>query len=185
VKDLIAVAKSKRTGLTFASSGNGTISHLAGELFNTLAGTQMVHVPYKGSAPAMVDLVSGQVDVMFDSLASSVPQVRAGKLRALAVTGASRFAGMREVPTVAESGLEGYEVSTWLAMWSPRKTPPDIVTKLNADVDKVLHQPDMLKLMTENGAEPGGGSPARLDQHVKNEIAKWGRVVKASHITID
>jgi tripartite-type tricarboxylate transporter receptor subunit TctC len=185
VKDLIGIAKSKRGALSFASSGNGTISHLAGELFKSMAGIDMVHVPYKGSSPALVDLVSGQVDVMFDSLAASLPQVRTGRLRALAVTGEKRFAAMKEIPTIAESGLKGYEVSTWLAIWAPPKTPASVVAKLNSDIDKVLHQPDVMKLMTENGAEPGGGSPARLDQHVKNEIAKWGKVVKAANVTVE
>jgi tripartite-type tricarboxylate transporter receptor subunit TctC len=122
---------------------------------------------------------------MFDSLASSVPQVKAGKLRALAVTGEKRFAAMKEIPTISESGLKGYEVSTWLAIWAPPKTPPQVVGKLNADIDRILHQPDMMKLMADNGAEPGGGPASRLDQHVKNEIAKWGKVVKAAHITIE
>jgi tripartite-type tricarboxylate transporter receptor subunit TctC len=185
VNDLIRIAKAKKSGLSFASSGNGTISHLAGELFNTMAGTDMVHVPYKGSAPAMVDVIAGQVDVMFDSLASSVPQIRAGKLRAIAVTGEKRFASMSNVPTISESGLKGFDVSTWLAIWAPRKTPPEIVNRLNADIDKALHQPDILKLMAENGAEPGGGPPQRLDKHVKNEIAKWGKVVKAARLTIE
>jgi tripartite-type tricarboxylate transporter receptor subunit TctC len=185
VKELIAIAKSKQGALSFASSGNGTISHLAGELFNTLAGTQMVHVPYKGSSPALVDLVSGQVDVMFDSLAASLPQVKAGRTRAIAVTGEKRFPAMKEIPTIAESGLKGYDVSTWLAIWAPPKTSAQIVARFNADIDKVLHQPDMLKLMTENGAEPGGGAPSRLDQHVKSEIAKWGKVVKAAHVTVE
>jgi tripartite-type tricarboxylate transporter receptor subunit TctC len=185
VKDLIAIARAKRGALSFASSGNGTISHLAGELFKTMSGTDMVHVPYKGSSPALVDVVGGQVDVMFDSLAASLPQVKAGKLRALAVTGDKRFPAMKEIPTISESGLKGYEVSTWLAIWAPPKTPRELVNKLNADIDKALHQPDMMKLMTENGAEPGGGPPARLDQHVKSEIAKWGRVVKAAHVTIE
>jgi tripartite-type tricarboxylate transporter receptor subunit TctC len=185
VNDLVRIAKARKSALSFASSGNGTISHLAGEFFNTLAGTDMVHVPYKGSSPAMVDLMSGQVDVMFDSLASSLPQVRAGKLRAIAVTGEKRFAAMSEVPTIIESGLKGFDVSTWLAIWAPRKTPAEIVNRLNADINKALTQPDILKLMAENGAEPGGGSPLRLDKHVKNEIAKWGKVVKAAHVTIE
>lgn len=184
VRDLISIAKAKRTALTFASSGNGTISHLAGELFKTMTATDLVHVPYKGSSPAMLDLVSGQVDLMFDSLASALPQVRAGKLRAIAVTGEKRFAAMREVPTIDESGLKGYAVATWLAIWAPRNTPASIVNKVNGDVNTVLQQPEILKLMAANGAEPGGGKPERLDQHVKSEIAKWGRVVKAAQVTV-
>ena len=182
---MIALAKAKRGGLSFASSGNGTISHLAGELFRTMTATGMVHVPYKGSSPAMVDLLSGQIDLMFDSLSSSLPQVRAGKLRALAVTGAKRYPGMPDLPTITESGLKGFEVTTWLAIWAPARTPKEIVGKTNSDINKILLQPDILRLMADNGAEPGGGSPERLGAHVKSEIAKWGAVVKAANIKVE
>ena len=185
VKDLIAIAKAKRGGLSFASSGNGTISHLAGELFRTMTGADIVHVPYKGSSPAMVDLLSGQIDLMFDSLSSSLPQVRAGKLRALAVTGGKRFPGMKDLPTINESGLKGFEVSTWLAMWAPARTPAEIIGRLNTDINKILQQPDMLRLMADNGAEPGVGPQERLGNLVKTEIAKWGAVVKAANIKIE
>ncbi len=185
VRELIALAKAKRGGLSFASSGNGTISHLAGELFRTMTATGMVHVPYKGSSPAMVDLLSGQIDLMFDSLSSSLPQVRAGKLRALAVTGAKRYPGMPDLPTITESGLKGFEVTTWLAIWAPARTPKEIVGKTNSDINKILLQPDILRLMADNGAEPGGGSPERLGAHVKSEIAKWGAVVKAANIKVE
>jgi tripartite-type tricarboxylate transporter receptor subunit TctC len=145
----------------------------------------MVHVPYKGSSQAMVDLLSGQIDVMFDSLSSALPQVKAGKLRALAVTGGKRFPGMKDMPTINESGLKGFEVATWLAIWAPARTPKDIVARLNTDINKILHEPDILRLMTENGAEPGGGSPERLGNHVKSEIAKWGAVVKTANIKVE
>lgn len=185
IKELVAIAKARRGGLTFASSGNGTISHLAGEVFKGMTGTDMVHIPYKGSSQAMVDLLSGQIDVMFDSLSSSLPQVKAGKLRALAVTGAKRFPGRTDLPTISESGLKGFEVATWLAMWAPARTPKEIVNKLNADINKILVEPEILRLMTDNGAEPGGGSPERLGNHVKSEIAKWGAVVKAANIKVE
>lgn len=185
VTELIAIAKAKRGGLNFASSGNGTISHLAGELFKSMTATDMVHVPYKGSSPAMVDLLSGQVDLMFDSLSSALPQVRAGRLRALAVTGGNRFPGLKDVPTVNESGLKGYEVATWLAIWAPARTPRDVVNRLNADINRILQQPEILKLMADNGAGPGGGTPERLGNHVKAEIAKWGKVVRNANIRID
>jgi tripartite-type tricarboxylate transporter receptor subunit TctC len=185
VKELIAIAKAKRGGLSYASSGNGTISHLAGELFRTMTGADIVHVPYKGSSPALVDLLSGQIDLMFDSLSSSLPQARAGKLRALAVTGSKRFPGMKDLPTINESGLKGFEVTTWLAIWAPARTPAEIVNKLNADINKILQQPAILQLMADNGAEPGGGPPERLGNHVKAEIAKWGAVVKAANIKIE
>ena len=150
-----------------------------------MTATGMVHVPYKGSSPAMVDLLSGQIDLMFDSLSSSLPQVRAGKLRALAVTGAKRYPGMPDLPTITESGLKGFEVTTWLAIWAPARTPKEIVGKLNSDINKILLQPDILRLMADNGAEPGGGSPERLGAHVKSEIAKWGAVVKAANIKVE
>ncbi len=185
VKELIAIAKAKRGGLTFASSGNGTISHLAGEVFKGMTGTDMVHVPYKGSSQAMVDLLSGQIDVMFDSLSSALPQVKANRLRALAVTGAKRFPGRGDLPTISESGLKGFEVTTWLAMWAPARTPKDIVGKLNADINRILVEPEILRLMTDNGAEPGGGSPERLGNHVKSEIAKWGAVVKTAKLKVE
>lgn len=185
VRDLVTIAKAKRGGLSFASSGNGTISHLAGELFRSMTGADIVHVPYKGSSPALVDLLSGQIDLMFDSLSSSLPQVRAGKLRALAVTGGKRFAGMKDLPTINESGLKGFEVTTWLAMWAPARTPPEIVNRLNTDINKILQQADMLRLMADNGAEAGGGPPERLGNLVKAEIAKWGAVVKAANIKIE
>jgi tripartite-type tricarboxylate transporter receptor subunit TctC len=133
----------------------------------------------------MVDLLSGQIDLMFDSLSSSLPQVRAGKLRALAVTGAKRYPGMPDLPTITDSGLKGFEVTTWLAIWAPARTPKEIVGKLNTDINKILLQPDILRLMSDNGAEPGGGSPERLGSHVKSEIAKWGAVVKAANIRIE
>ncbi len=185
VRELITIAQAKRGGLSFASSGNGTISHLAGELFRSMTGADIVHVPYKGSSPALVDLLSGQIDLMFDSLSSSLPQVRAGKLRALAVTGGKRFAGMKDLPTINESGLKGFEVTTWLAMWAPARTPPEIINRLNTDINKILQQADMLRLMADNGAEAGGGPPERLGNFVKSEIAKWGAVVKAANIKIE
>lgn len=185
IKELIAIAKARHGGLNYSSSGNGTISHLAGELFQYLTHTRMIHVPYKGSSPALVDLISGQIDVMFDSLSSSLPQVTSGKLRALAVTGAKRFEGLKSLPTVAEAGVPGYEVTTWLAIFAPAKTPRSIIDKLNADINKILQLPDMKKLMADQGADAGGGPPERLAKHVQSEIAKWGKVVKAANIRIE
>ncbi len=182
IKELVALAKARPGALTFASSGNGTMSHLAGELFKHLTGTDMVHVPYKGSTPALVDLISGQVQVMFGGLGSSLSQVKAGRLRPLAVTGPERFQGLGELPTVAEAGVAGYAVTTWLAIFAPAKTPRDIVVKLNADVNSILQSPDILRLMADQGASPGGGTPERLGQHVQAEIARWGKVVRAADI---
>ena len=184
-RDLLAIARARPGGLSFGSSGNGTISHLAGELFKAMSGTNLVHVPYKGSSPAMVDLLAGHIDLMFDSLSSALPQVRSGKLRALAVTGDRRFAAMPDLVTLNEAGLKGYSVSTWLAIWAPAKTPAAIVGQLNADINRILQAPDMLRLMADNGAEAGGGPPDRLDRHVRSEIAKWGKVLKAARLTLE
>lgn len=185
VKDLVALARAKPGALNYASSGNGTMSHLAGELFKHLTATNLVHIPFKGSTPALVDLISGQVQVMFGGLGSSFVHVRSGRLRALAVTGSARFAGMNELPTIAEAGVAGYEVTTWLAIFAPAKTPRDIVAKLNADVNEILKAPDIGRIMNEQGASPGGGSPERLGKHVHAELARWGKVVRAADIRAD
>jgi tripartite-type tricarboxylate transporter receptor subunit TctC len=182
IKDLVALARSKPGALSYGSSGNGTMSHLAGELFKYSTKTDLVHVPYKGSTPALVDLISGQVQVMFGGLGSSLAQVKAGRLRPLAVTGPERFQGL-DVPTVAEAGVAGYAVTTWLAIFAPAKTPRDVVMKLNTDINKILQSPDLLRLMADQGASPGGGPPERLGQHVQTEIARWGKVVRAANIS--
>lgn len=185
VKELIVLAKARPAALNYASSGNGTMSHLAGELFKHLTATDLVHIPFKGSTPALVDLISGQVQVMFGGLGSSLAHVKSGRLRALAVTGPARFAALSDLPTIAEAGVPGYEVTTWLAIFAPAKTPRDVITKLNADVNEILRLPDIVKLMSDQGAAPGGGPPERLGRHVQTEIARWGKVVKAADIRVD
>jgi tripartite-type tricarboxylate transporter receptor subunit TctC len=185
VKDLVALAKARPAALNYASSGNGTMSHLAGELFKHLTATRLVHVPYKGSTPALVDLISGQVQVMFGGLGSSLAHVKTGRLRALAVTGPSRFAALSELPTIAEAGVPGYEVTTWLAIFAPAKTPREVVAKLNGDVNGILRLPDIARLMSDQGATPGGGPPELLGKHVQTEIARWGKVVKVADIRVE
>jgi tripartite-type tricarboxylate transporter receptor subunit TctC len=161
------------------------MSHLAGELFKHLTATNLVHIPFKGSTPALVDLISGQVQVMFGGLGSSLAHVKSGRLRPLAVTGPARFAALADLPTIAEAGVPGYEVTTWLAIFAPAKTPREVVSKLNADVNEILRLPDIVKLMSDQGATPGGGPPERLGKHVQTEIARWGKVVKAAGIGVD
>jgi tripartite-type tricarboxylate transporter receptor subunit TctC len=185
VKELIALAKSKPGDLSFASSGSGTSLHLSGELFKMMAGIEMVHVPYKGSSPALTDLLGGQVKVMFDNLPTALPHVKAGKLRALAVTAAKRSPTLPEVPTVAESGLPEFDVSSWFAMFAPAKTPPEIVAKLNGEIVKILNSADVKEKLAQHGVEPAPTSPEELAAFAKAETEKWGKVVKATGATAD
>ncbi len=185
VKDLIDLAKAKPGQLNFASSGNGTSIHLAGELFKTMAGVSMVHVPYKGSAPAIADLLGGQVSCMFDNMPSSLPHIKAGKLRAIAVTSARRSPAMPELPTIAEAGLPGYEAASWFGLLAPAGTPREIVTKLNHTIVESLKTPEMKERLSSQGAEPVGDSPEEFAAYIRSEIAKWAKVVKASGAKLD
>ena len=178
VAELIALAKAKPDGLSYASTGNGSSNHISMELFQTLEGVKLVHVPYKGSAPAVVDLLSGQVQVMFDNAPNVMPQVRAGKLRALAQTGATRSAVAPEVPTVAESGVPGYELTVWFGLVAPSGTPRDIVNKLNAEVLKILALPDVRERFLALGVEPLGSTPEEFGTHIRAQMDKWAKVVK-------
>jgi len=185
VKELIALTRTHPGKLNFASAGNGTSSHVAGELFKSMAKVDIVHIPYKGTGLAMVDLLSGQVDMIFDSLATALTQVKAGKLRALAVTGARRFELMPELPTVSEAGVPGYEVTAWFAIFAPANTPKDVVSRLNGELNKVLLMSDIRATWAQQGAEVGGGGPERLASHVQTELAKWGKVVREANIRLD
>jgi tripartite-type tricarboxylate transporter receptor subunit TctC len=185
IQELIALAKSKPDQLAYASSGNGQSTHLAAELFKTMAGVSMTHVPYKGSAPALADLAGGQVAVMFDTMLSAMPQVKGGRLRALAVTTATRSSAAANLPTVAESGVPGYEAVAWSGLLAPAQTPADIVTKLNTEINAILAQPDVRKRLLTDGADPVGGSAEQFSAHVVKEVQKWAAVAKTSGAKVD
>jgi tripartite-type tricarboxylate transporter receptor subunit TctC len=185
VKELIALAKAQPGKLSYASAGNGTTVHLAAELFNSMAGVDIMHVPYKGSAPAVTDLMGGQVDIMFDSLSSARPYVESGKLKALAVTTSTRSSVFPTVPTVAESGLPGYELSGWYAVFVPAKTPKPIVERLNAELVKALKEPNVRARFALIGAEPVGSSPQELANTLKTETARWAKIVRERNIKAD
>jgi tripartite-type tricarboxylate transporter receptor subunit TctC len=185
VQELIAYAKANPGKLNFASSGSGTSIHLSGELFKVATGAQMQHIPYKGSAPALQDLVGGQVQLMFDNLPSALPLIKAGKLRALAVTSAARSPVLPDVPTVAESGLPGFEASSWFGLLAPAGTPAAVVAKINADGNKWLDSPNARENLAAQGAIAAGGTPADFAKHINVETAKWAKVVKESGAKVE
>jgi tripartite-type tricarboxylate transporter receptor subunit TctC len=185
VKELIEVAKSKPGGLNFASSGNGQSTHLSAELFNTMAGIKMSHVPYKGSAPALTDVMSGQVDVMFDTTLSAMPFVKAGKLKALGLTSPVRSAAAPDVPTIAESGLPGYEVFAWNGVLVPAGTPRAVIQQLNDQIRKAMLLPQVKDKFSAQGFAASWNSPENFGVFLKNEVDKWARTVKASGATLD
>ena len=180
VQEYIAYAKANPGKMTFASSGNGSSIHLSGELFKTMAKVEMLHVPYRGSGPAVSDLLGGQVMSMFDNLPSALPQVKGGKLRAIAVTSAKRSPTVPDVPTIAESGLPGYDVQSWFALNAPAKTPTAVVAKLNAEVNKILASKEVQERLAELGAVATTMSPDEYGAFIDAEIKKWAPVVKAS-----
>ncbi len=185
VQELVALLKAEPGKYSYGSSGNGTPLHLAGELFKSLAKVEMGHVPYRGSGPALTDLMSGQIQVMFDLIPSVMGHVKGGTVRALAITSLKRSAVLPDMPTVAESGLAGYETYTWNALFAPAKTPRAIIDRLTAESNKAIAQPDVRQKMIDNSAEPIGTTPEQLAQHVKTELAKWTPIVKASGAKID
>jgi tripartite-type tricarboxylate transporter receptor subunit TctC len=185
VQELIAQAKAQPGKLTFASSGNGTNIHLAGELFRLRAGIDLVHIPYKGSAPAMTDLLGGQVNLMFETIPAAISQIKSGKLKALGVTGAKRSPLFAEVPTIAESGLPGFEVQSWYGLVAPAATPKDIVARLNAATVKGAGGKEFRERMEPLGFEIVTGTPERMFEMVKADAARWAPVVKASGARID
>ena len=188
VADLIKALKAHPGKLNMASSGNGTSIHLSGELFKSLTGTYMVHIPYRGSGPALMDLMGGTMDLMFDNLPSALPHIKAGKLKALAVTSATRSAALPEVPTIAEAGgpaLKGYEASSWFGLLAPAGTPKDIVTKLNAAAVKAIASPEMRERLAAQGAEPVGNTPEQFAAFIKSEIAQWVKVVREAKISAE
>ena len=186
VPDFIRYARAHPGQLNMASSGNGTSIHLAGELFKSMTGSFMTHIPYTGSGPALLGMLSGQVDVMFDNLPSSMAQIKSGKLKAFAVTSAQRSAAMPELPTVEEAGqLKGFEASSWFGLLAPAGTPPDIVNRIQAEVAKSLGTPAIKEKMLAQGAIPSGNTPAEFARLIDAEIKKWAVVVQASGAKVD
>jgi tripartite-type tricarboxylate transporter receptor subunit TctC len=185
VKEFIAYAKANPGKLNFGSGSTGSAGHLAGELFKSMAGVDMAHIPYKGAAPAMQDLVAGQVQLMFDNWSSSRGQVQAGKIRALAVTTAKRSALAPDLPTVAESGLPGFDISTWFGIFAPAGTPKAALDRLHAEFVKALAAPDVREKMTNLGAEPVGNAPEEFAAYIRAEGEKYARVIKASGAKAD
>ena len=178
VLDLIAAAKAKPGALQFASGGAGAGAHLSGELLKTTAGIDIVHVPYKGNAPALNDLLGNQVTMMFDTITTALPHVKSGKLRALAVTSPKRSPLAPEVPTMIEAGLPGFDISAWYVMFAPANVPKDIMQRLNAEVNKAIADPEMRKTLGEQGVEFTGGTPEEADRFVKSEIDRWAKIIK-------
>jgi tripartite-type tricarboxylate transporter receptor subunit TctC len=185
VADLIKLAKEKPGQLNFASSGSGTSIHLSGELFKAMAGVDMMHVPYKGSAPAVTDLMGGQVQLMFDNLPSSLAQIKAGKLRAIAVTSAQRAPALPNIPTIAESGLPGFEASSWFGLLAPAGTPAAVVARINAEVNQWLQTAEAKATLLAQGAIPAGGTSEQFAAHIRAETEKWAKVVKVSGARVD
>lgn len=185
VKSLIALAKAEPGKFTYGSNGNGTLQHLIGTQFSTQAGVDLLHVPYKGSAPLTTDLLGGQVDMSFDTLTPLVQHIKSGKLRALAVTTAKRSSALPDVPTLAESGLKDFDQGTWFGVLAPAATPREIVSKLNAEIVKIIESPRFSKRMEETGAEPVGNTPAEMAAQIKSDSAKYARLVKEAKISID
>lgn len=185
VAELIALAKSRNGGLNYGSSGNGQSTHLSAELFSAMAGVKMNHIPYKGSAPALTDVMAGQVDLMFDTMLSSVPHVKAGKLKALGVTSAQRSSVAPDLPTVAESGLAGYEAIAWNGLLAPTGTPKEVIARLNTELKAVLESPDIRQRFDAQGFASTWNTPAAYGSFLQSEVDKWAKVVKASGAKID
>jgi tripartite-type tricarboxylate transporter receptor subunit TctC len=184
VKELIALAKANPGKLTCASSGAGSSIHMSCEMFKHMLGLDITHVPYKGSAPAVTDLIGGQVDLMFDNIPSAITQIRAGKLRALATTGAKRASSLPDLPTMEEAGVPGYQSGAWFGLVVPTGTPASIVAKLNAEGNKATQSPAFQKRMSELGYDIVGGTPAQMAAMIKDEYERWGPIVKASGATV-
>ena len=183
--DFLAYVKANPGKLNFGSAGNGTSHQLVGELFKMRTGTDIVHIPYKGAGPMMQDLIAGNVDMAFDGMGTSAPQIKAGRLRPLAVSTATRSPLIPDVPTLTELGLRDFDVTTWYAMWVPHGTPKEITDKLYREIAKALQAPDVKKVWEEQGATPGGQPPAEFARFLHSEVERWGKVVKDAKIHID
>jgi tripartite-type tricarboxylate transporter receptor subunit TctC len=185
VQEFIALAKSNPGKINFASSGSGTSIHMSAEMFKMMTGVDIVHVPYKGSGPALADLLGGQVSVMFDNLTSSIGYIKAGRLRALAVTTSKRYPELPEIPTIAESGVAGYEASAWFGIVAPRAIPKEIVGRINAEVNRAIALADMKEKLLQQGAEATPLTPEQFGAFIHNEVVKWAKVVKASGAKVE
>ena len=184
LRELIALAKARPGQLNFASSGIGSSNHMAGELFKLMANIDITHVPYKGNAPALADLVGGHIEMGFAGITSQVPHIKAGRLRPIALSSKERFPAVPDIPTFHESGLPGYESSTWFGLMAPAATPPDIVRKVNADVAKILARSDIRDRLIADGQKPGGGSPEDFARFIRDEVAKYAKVIKAAKVPL-
>ncbi len=182
VKELIALARENPNALNYASGGSGTAGHLAAELFKSTAGVQMVHIPYKGSGPAMIDLLAGQTALIFDNMPSALPYAKSGRLRALAVTTTTRSAAVSDIPTVAEAGLPGFEATNWYAILGPAGLPMPVVDKLNRDIVRALQIPDVKERLAAIGADVATQTPEQFSEFIRAEIEKWGKVVRSAGI---
>ena len=185
VKELIDAAKAKPGSLSYGSTGSGSSNHLSMELFRLMTGVNIVHVPYKGSAPMVTDLLGGHVQVAFDNTPNVLPQVKAGKLRALAITSTTRHQMVPDVPTVAEAGVPGYEVGVWFGIVAPAGTPPAVLAKLNGELNRMLAMPDVKQKFADQGVDPVGGPPERFAEHIRVQIEKWSKVVKESGAKVE
>ena len=185
LRELIALAKAKPGTLTFGSAGNGQSNHLSGEIFRKMAGVEMIHIPYKGSAPALTDVVAGNTSMMFVDLLSALPHVKSGRLRALAVSGFKRSPAAPDLPTIHEAGVPGFNGSTWLGLVAPAGTPPEIVAKLAAETHKALHAPEVRDRLLAQGVEPVGSTPAEFAAHLTAEMQRYAEAVKASGAKVD
>jgi tripartite-type tricarboxylate transporter receptor subunit TctC len=185
VKELIALARARPKQVNFAGSGSGSTPHLAGELFRTMTNTEMLHIPYRGTGPAITGLLSGEVSTMFMPALTAVPLISNGRVRGIAVTSRQRLQALANLPTVAESGLKGYESSQWYGVLAPAGTPPEIVNVLNAQIAKIMHTADMQKQMAESGSVAVGSTREAFAKHLADEYAKWAKVIKASGATAD
>jgi tripartite-type tricarboxylate transporter receptor subunit TctC len=185
VKGVIALAKAAPGKFSYGSNGNGTVQHLIGTQFASLAGADLLHVPYKGSAPLTTDLLGGQIDVSFDTLTPVLQHIKAGKLRAVAVTTGKRSTTLPEVPTLAESGMKDFDQGTWFGILAPAGTPKEVVTRLNTELVKIIQSPDFRKRMEEIGAEPIGNTPTEMEAQIRNDTAKYARLVKEAKVAID
>lgn len=185
VKELIALAKAQPGRLSYASAGSGSTIHMSAEMFKHMLGLDITHIPYKGSGPALTDLMGGQVQMMFDNIPSSISHIRSGKLRALATTGAKRAAALPDLPTMAEAGVPGYESGAWFGLTVPAGTPKEIIARLNAEGQKATKSPEFIKRMSDLGYEIVGGTPEQMAAMIKDEIQRWGPIVKASGAKVD